>query len=610
MEYLIENQTIEGFGAQEGVTYYGAATEAYVALELGKTYVITWDGVEYTCIAQDLTVVAEGAVGVGNISLLIGGDSTGEPFAIAYADMGEGNLINAWASTDTTSTAHTVSVALYEAPREGIVLKDRNGNDVAYYGIETVTFDTTTEGKQQTYTKGVIAEGVVVELAMSDGDQTIQAPEGYLVKEATIKKPETLLPENIRKNENVAGIVGTFEGNFIENVEITPDFSEGDQTFSAPDGYGVKSGVIKKPENLLPENIKDGENVAGIVGTHKGGGEMNDENLLNFAYTIDTQESYISVIAMNAERIIETSSDPSNVYIPDTIAGYSVSFDGQVNFSNRYGSLRQNVPYNIVFGQNVISRGGNASHWFYADRSLYGVENLPHGITDMSSTFMSCYNLRRQVNIPDSVVSMYRAFANCSNYNHPIEVPANVETVFNAFQGMSNLNKPITFRSEGKLTNMFGFLMGCRNFNQPITIPNGVTNMGSALSGCYNFRQHADIPDSVVDLRNCFGYSNNVPTVNIGRGAQNLAQMFERTSNTTDVWLYSNEVTNVQNMFAYHNTATKYVNLHVFAGSNTNTLIYNNGNGALAGTIRWTTTTNGYYNSTYKINVYYDLTDE
>lgn len=323
MEYLLENQTIEGFAAQEGVeTGHSVMTEVYVALEPGKTYVITWDSIEYTCVAQNLPV-AEGAVGVGDISLLIGGDSTGEPFAIGYGDMGEGNFINLWASTDTTSTEHTVSVALYEAPREGIVLKDRNGNDVIYYGIETVTFDTTTEGKQQTYSKGVVAEGVEVTLALADGDQVIQAPDGYLVKEAIIKKPETLLPENIKKYENVGGVVGTYEGNFIEDVVVVPDFSNGDQVFTAPPGYGVKSGVIKKPENLLPENIKNGENVAGVLGTHKGGADFDDPNLNYFTYKIDGQESSIELKTVDYSTIYNDTGS-HDIMIPDTIAGLAV----------------------------------------------------------------------------------------------------------------------------------------------------------------------------------------------------------------------------------------------------------------------------------------------
>ena len=210
--------------------------------------------------------------------------------------------------------------------QEGIVLKDRNGNDVIYYGIETVTFDTTTEGKQQTYSKGVIAEGIEVQLDLSDGDQTIQAPEGYLVKEATIKKPETLLPENIKNGATVAGVLGAFEGNFIENVEITPDFSEGDQTLTAPPGYGVKSGVLKKPDTLVPENIADGVEVAGVVGTHKGGSiDTEDENMQFFAFNF-AEENGAPVLVLRSvlyEKLYAANGS-YDVTVPETLTGFEV----------------------------------------------------------------------------------------------------------------------------------------------------------------------------------------------------------------------------------------------------------------------------------------------
>lgn len=210
------------------------------------------------------------------------------------------------------------------AGQEGIVLKDRNGNDVIYYGIETVTFDTTTEGKQQTYTKGVIAEGIEVQLDLSDGDQTIQAPEGYLVKEATIKKPETLLPENIANNIEVAGVVGTYQGNLLENVPIALDFSEGDQTITAPDGYGVKSAVIAKPENLVPENIKEGETIAGIPGSFKGGADFDfsDENNKFFLYQI-VQLNGSPVVAIKNVDVneIKVATGLYDINVPETIMG-------------------------------------------------------------------------------------------------------------------------------------------------------------------------------------------------------------------------------------------------------------------------------------------------
>ena len=58
----------------------------------------------------------------------------------------------------------------------------------------------------------------------------------------------------------------------IENMPFVVDFSEGDQFIEAPEGYAVKSAVVKKPENLVAENIAEGVNIAGITGTLASGG--------------------------------------------------------------------------------------------------------------------------------------------------------------------------------------------------------------------------------------------------------------------------------------------------------------------------------------------------
>jgi hypothetical protein len=54
-----------------------------VVLEVGKTYLINYNGVEYTCITQDLSAIFQGAVGVGNLAMMELPD-TGEPFAMVY----------------------------------------------------------------------------------------------------------------------------------------------------------------------------------------------------------------------------------------------------------------------------------------------------------------------------------------------------------------------------------------------------------------------------------------------------------------------------------------------------------------------------------------------
>ena len=99
-----------------------------------------------------------------------------------------------------------------------IVLKDRNGQDVTYKGIETVTFDTPTEGEQATFTHGTVVDGVTVEPDFSEGDQVISVPEGFLVKETTISKPVELVPGNIRKGIDIGGVVGEFSGDTEERT--------------------------------------------------------------------------------------------------------------------------------------------------------------------------------------------------------------------------------------------------------------------------------------------------------------------------------------------------------------------------------------------------------
>lgn len=68
----------------------------------------------------------------------------------------------------------------------------------------------------------------------------------------------------------------------LEGLEIALDFSAGDMFIEAEAGTAVKSAIIKKPANLVPENIAKGEVVAGIVGTHEGGGAVEGTATVTF----------------------------------------------------------------------------------------------------------------------------------------------------------------------------------------------------------------------------------------------------------------------------------------------------------------------------------------
>ena len=55
-----------------------------------------------------------------------------------------------------------------------------------------------------------------VELSMASGNQVITPDEGYTLSEVTVTKPETLIPENIKKNVDIGGVVGTMEGGGVQ----------------------------------------------------------------------------------------------------------------------------------------------------------------------------------------------------------------------------------------------------------------------------------------------------------------------------------------------------------------------------------------------------------
>lgn len=70
----------------------------------------------------------------------------------------------------------------------------------------------------------------------------------------------------------ILGIEAGSDITLIDNIDITPDFSHGNQFIVAQEGYAVKGATILKPETLIPENVAKGVEIAGVVGTMGGGG--------------------------------------------------------------------------------------------------------------------------------------------------------------------------------------------------------------------------------------------------------------------------------------------------------------------------------------------------
>lgn len=202
--------------AEQELTFTDGVAELTnpVPFALGETYKVIFDETEYTCDVQEVSSGIGRRAGtiIGNGSGF-GLDDNDEPFMVAYdREMNTSAVILMDFSSEET---HTIAIyqTVEDEPQEevGIVIKNYSGTPIEYKGVEKVMFNTADGGKR-VYSKGEALEDVAIELDFSSGDQTVKAAEGTLVKSAVIKKPETLVAENIVKDVEIAGIVGINEG--------------------------------------------------------------------------------------------------------------------------------------------------------------------------------------------------------------------------------------------------------------------------------------------------------------------------------------------------------------------------------------------------------------
>ena len=253
----------------------------YLDFDKDTELTVSWDGTEWGVFPQDMG----GPYLIGNAALIGAGDDTGEPVAIASISAelaGNDTGTTQITAEDNEATSHTVAIyqTVEDEPQEevGIVIKNYSGTPIEYKGVDKVMFNTADGGKR-VYSKGEALESVSIELDFSSGDQTVKAAEGTLVKSAVIKKPETLVAENIKSGVSVAGVEGSLIGDG-EEVTVALDMSDGDMVIEPSNGKLFSSVTVEKPDTLIPENIAEGVDIAGIIGTLvAGGGDGGDKKV-------------------------------------------------------------------------------------------------------------------------------------------------------------------------------------------------------------------------------------------------------------------------------------------------------------------------------------------
>lgn len=202
------------FNSQIGV-YLGYLGET--PLVDGETYSIQWDDKLYTCKAENGTFLDMEGVGFGNKAMLGMGDDTGEPFVVSYVG---GTAL--YAVTLSPDEAHVIYIERVDAASDAPYILKVSKEDREFSGFKKLSLERA-DGTVGYFTPGEPSSKKVV-LDFSNGDMTITPDKDKFLTEVTIVKPATLEPENIKKDEVVAGIKGEYsaggEGGTVQSKAI------------------------------------------------------------------------------------------------------------------------------------------------------------------------------------------------------------------------------------------------------------------------------------------------------------------------------------------------------------------------------------------------------
>ena len=210
-----------------------------------------------------------------------------------------------------------------------------------------------------------------VGLDMASGSQVVEPDTGKVLSGVTIYKPSTMTADNIRKGVNIGGVVGSYDPTFTtETKTVDLAMGSGNQVISKSSGKdGMTQVTITKPSTMLPENIKKGVDIGGVVGTMEAGGGSSDK----LAKVVDG-----TITILTAKDLAGATQ----------IRSYS--------FRECHSLTRITIP------DGVTSIGN------YAFESCSSLTNviIPDGVTTLNLyAFYNCSSLM-SITIPDSVTSI------------------------------------------------------------------------------------------------------------------------------------------------------------------------------------------------------------
>ena len=303
-----------------------------------------------------------------------------------------------------------------------------------------------------------------VDLNMATGNQTVLPDEDMTLSSATIIKPDTMIPENIKVGVNIGGVVGAAPTPKVEQTKtVDLDMAVGNQTISPDEGKVLSSVVVTKPTTLVAENIKKDVNIGGVIGTLEGGagatepyieetydanGNLIDAKMYGYTKVRDYAFYYCKNLAL-------TSLPESLTSIGNYAFYYCTSLDltslpeGLTRISgNAFYSCTSLALTSLPEG---LTRMGNSA---FSGCTNLALTSLPEGLTKIDdNVFYSCKNLAL-TSLPESLISIGTyAFYSCTSLTSITFKGTPSSIMSSAFNGCTNLTDIKVPWAEGAVAN-------------------------------------------------------------------------------------------------------------------------------------------------------------
>lgn len=304
---------------------------------------------------------------------------------------------------------------------------------------------------------------------------------GWSGNEFTYQNVPKVWLESADSTEETPVLVPYTYGEAVSKT-VEPDFSAGDMEVPIADGELVTELTIAKPETLVPENVANGVNIAGVVGTYDGGGSG------------DAGAYHVIVIDYDGTVLADNYLDTGDIFtLPDAPTHSRLIFGG-------WSASEPIVNNAITVTDNDVMVG--AMYHTASGTTEFDIEMT--AVTGLTFTFANVLTGMDSINWGDGTTdsSLTHTYASAGEYTimvHGLTGIANGSASGGIVDVSGNMKFPIkSVYFSDSVTSIGDYaFFNCYSLKS-IAIQNSVTSIGeSAIRACSNLKS-ITIPNSVT----------------------------------------------------------------------------------------------------------------